>query len=264
MGEAMLRVERAEVARLVRFGDQAWADFAKGLKGETRGSFAGWVWIVAVPLAPLGVYLALATFRVFAKPDGIHAAVYMTVGASLWLLLQGLVLAPLSAFRSKGRVAAQTGYPLLAATASGVLHVGLESLIRTVACGVIIALFMPTDIFRIALFFLALAVAWPLFLGAGLIIAIFATAVRDLERVVPLVLQYLFFLSFAIFPLPRPELFLPWNPFAVMVENLRHILLLGSLSTPWTFVGWAAVGLLILSKALRFLSRAEPHVVGRL
>jgi ABC-type polysaccharide/polyol phosphate export permease len=215
-----------------------------------------------LPLAPLGVYLALAAFRVFSHPDGMTAAVYMTVGATLWLFFAGLVTAPMTALRNKGALAAKTGYPLIGVVLSKLLHVLFDTLLRAVIVAVVMIWQQPPHGLGFGL--LAMLAGAPLFLGAGLILALFATAIRDLDRAVPLFLQYAFFLSYAIFPLPLPPALMALNPFAVIIDNARHVLMFGELASPIVFASWCGFGLLLLLHALGFLGRAERIVAGRL
>ncbi|MEQ1708687.1 MAG: ABC transporter permease [Terricaulis sp.] len=255
-------VQSPRSPRWVQVALHIWRDFLQEMAGEARNAFAGWVWHIVLPLAPLGVYLALATFRVITPPDGISAAPYMTIGATLWMFFSSLVTAPLSAFRAKGQLAAQTGYPLLALAITKVLHVLFDTIVRAALCAAVLAWFQPPR--EIGLALLAGLGAAPLFLGAGFILAVFATAIRDLERVVPLVLQYGFFLSFAIFPLPLPAGWIAANPFAVFIDNVRHLMMFGVLSAPIAYAIWCAAGVLVFVKSLRFLARAERVIVGHL
>jgi ABC-type polysaccharide/polyol phosphate export permease len=245
-----------------QLGPQVWRDFVQEMAGEARYAFAGWLWHIVLPLAPLGVYLALAMFRVFATPDGIDSAVYMTVGATVWMLYAGLVTAPLAGLRGKGKLAAQTGYPLIGVIAGKALHVVFDTLVRAALCAAVLAWRQPPMALGSAL--LALLAGAPLFLGAGIILAVFAAAVRDLERIVPLVLQYTFFLSFAIFPLPLPAEWIAANPFATLIDNVRHLLMFGALATPLAYAVWCLVGALVLLQALGFLARAERMIIGHL
>lgn len=258
----MLAAQSQRSINLAQIALQVWNDFLQEMSGEARGAFAGWFWHIVLPLAPLSVYLALATFRVFTTPDGINAAVYMTVGATLWMLYAGLVSAPLTALRGKGKLAAQTGYPLAGVIAGKVLHVLFDTAVRAVMCAAVLVWRQPPEGVWLAL--LAALGAAPLFLGAGIILAVFATAVRDLDRIVPLVLQYGFFLSFAIFPLPLPPAWVAANPFAVVIDNVRHVLMFAQLPAPIAYAAWCAVGALVLLKSLRFLARAERMIVGHL
>jgi ABC-type polysaccharide/polyol phosphate export permease len=178
------------------------------------------------------------------------------------MFYSGLVTGPMSALRSKGKLAAQTGFPLIGVVLSKIMHVLFDTCVRAAMVAAILIWQQPVQQPLLAV--LAMLAAAPLFLGAGLILAVFATAVRDLDRIVPLVLQYTFFLSFAIFPLPLAAGWIALNPFAVCIDNARHLLVFGALSSPVAYACCVGVGALACGKGLHFLSRAEPVIRGHL
>jgi ABC-type polysaccharide/polyol phosphate export permease len=136
----MLKVIHAQFVRLWVYRWQIWVDITKEMTADSRETAGRLLWVVALPLAPLGVYLFLANLRVFPGHDHIDGVAYVIVGATLWLLFSGLLLAPINAILNKGKVASQSRYPLAAAIASAVGQVWVEFAIRAVLCAIVLAL----------------------------------------------------------------------------------------------------------------------------
>ena len=246
---------------------QLWVDFRKDLFAPHRGSLGQSLWIVVLPCVPLSVYMLLGTLRVFPTRSGMDGVAYVIVGATLWYLMAGLTTGAMSALSSKGKSAVQDSYPLVAVLASANVQQVFDFSVRVLVSLAILLFVQPPNVVGALLFIPALVPAALLFVGLGLIFGIFSVAIVDLYRLLPILLQYAFFLSLVLFPLPEigiiPSL-LTANPFAVFIDNIRHLLLLGTLSNAAAYAVWSVLSALVFLWALRFYFASHARIAGHL
>jgi ABC-type polysaccharide/polyol phosphate export permease len=260
-------VLREQLAGLWAYRWQIWVDVTKELLADSRETAGRLFWVVAMPLVPLGVYLFLARLRIFPAHDSMEGVVYVVLGATLWLLFTSIFLAPLNAIRAKGKTARQSRYPLAAVIASAVGHAWIEFFVRMALCALVLGFTQWPAPMGVALY---LAVVIPLsflFLGAGLVVGIFAVASKDLAKLTPIFIQYLFFVSNVLFAMPSdrlPQWFVWANPFAFAIDTARWVLMFGVFPNLIAFCAASVVGLLLTLKGLHFLGLAEPRLASHL
>jgi ABC-type polysaccharide/polyol phosphate export permease len=262
----MMKVIHAQFVRLWAYRWQIWVDITKEMTADSRETAGRLLWVVALPLAPLGVYLFLANLRVFPGHDHIDGVAYVIVGATLWLLFSGLLLAPINAILNKGKVASQSRYPLAAAIASAAGQVWVEFAIRVVLCAIVLALVQwPSPLGLLMLLPVILPLSF-FFLGAGMVLGVFAVAWKDIAKLAPIVVQYGFFVSNVLFALPAviPHWLVWSNPFAFAIDSGRWVLMFGEFLNLPLYVGWSLAGVVLLLKGLHFLGVAEPRLAGHL
>ncbi len=262
-----MQVLRAQLAKLWAYRWQIWVDITKEMLADSRETAGRLLWVIGMPLVPLGVYLFLAQLRVFQAHDTLEGVVYVVLGATLWLLFTSVFLAPLNAIKGKGKVAGQSRYPLVAVVATGVGQAWIEFFIRLALCALVLALTQWPTPLGVLLF---LPVVLPLslvFLGAGVVVGVFAVASKDLAKLTPIAIQYLFFVSNVLFAMPTGKLsqWAIWtNPFAFAIDTSRWVLMFGVLPSAPLFAAYAIVGVLLTLKGLHFLGAAEPRLAAHL
>lgn len=256
-----------QLGKLWTYRWQIGVDLVKDLTADSRETAGRMLWVVLMPLAPLGIYLFLARLRVFAPHDSMEGVVYVVIGATLWFLFTSLFLAPLYAIRRKGKMASQSRYPLAAAIATSVVQAWVEFAIRAVVCALVLAVVQPPNLSGALLLLPAVFALSLVFLGAGLILGVFAIAWKDIEKITPLLIQYGFFLSNVLFPIPPtaiPQALIWANPFAFAIDTCRWLLMFGEILNPLAFAAWSLVGVFVLFKGLHFLGLAEPRLAAHL
>lgn len=256
-----------EVRRLWVYGWQIWLDMVKELVSESRDTAGRFIWVIVIPLVPMGLYLFLAKLRVFPPHDEIKGIPYLLIGAIFWFLYSHLFLGAISAVKNKGKVAAQSGYPLTGVIMSVALLAWVEFFIQATFLGVVLAFVqIPNPVGIAGILLVALPMSF-FFLGAGMIVAVFSVAWKDLEKVTSIVMQYLFFLSNVIFPLPLhviPRWAIWCNPYAFAVDTSRWFLLFGKFLNVWVWGAFSVIGVLVLLKAIHFVSVSEDRLASHL
>ena len=256
-----------EFCRLWTYGWQIWLDMVKELTAESRETAGRLLWVFITPLVPMGLYLFLAYLRVFPPHDKIAGVAYILIGATFWFLYSGLFLAPVSAVKRKGRTAAQSNYPLSAVIMSAALQAWVEFFIRAAFLAVVLAFIQIPDPMGAAKILLIAVPMSLFFLGMGMIVAVFCVAWKDLEKIVGITVQYLFFLSHVLFTLPEHVIprWLAWcNPFAFAIDTSRWFLLFNEFLDIRVWIALSIIGVLVFLKGLHFVAVSEKRLASHL
>lgn len=263
----MSKILSHEAKRLWRYRWQIWVDMTKDLVADSRETFGKLLWVVIMPLVPMGVYLFLAAIRVFPSHEAIDGTAFVLAGALFWFLYSSLFLGPISAVKRKGAMAAKTRYPLAGVILSSALQSWFDFVVRAAFVVSVLAVVQLPNLWgMIGL----VGVVFPLslfFLGAGMIVAVFSVAWKDLEKTASIAVQYLFFLSNVIFQLPERALpgWLVWcNPFAFAIDTSRWFFMFGEVPELWLWAVWSMVGVLTVLKALHFTAISEQRLAAHL
>src|SRR5262249_23717735 len=156
---------------------QIYVDFRKELLEQNRQTFGRVLWIVALPVIPLSVYLFLGLLRVFPSRPDIDGVAYVMVGATLWYLFAGLVTGSINSLNSKGRMAVRDSYPLAAIMAANHLQQVFEFILRALATAGILAIVQTPNTIGTLLAVPALVPPMLLWIGVGTISGVFSVAV---------------------------------------------------------------------------------------
>ncbi|MEM6680241.1 MAG: hypothetical protein AAF675_20450 [Pseudomonadota bacterium] len=248
--------QRGAVATLARVEVSAGA----------RSALLGRFWSFVLPLAPVTAFLLLNLMRVFPSTGEIHPAAYAGIGMTLWLFMQELLLNPsASIVRYRGLVGPMR-FPLLAAVVAGLVPVLRDLAIRLVVVLPIAGALSGLSPLGCMLLLPALLPVMALMGAGGLVLALLAFLADDFARLTGLLMRYVLFVSFAVFPLPLVEahplaqVLYYANPFALYIDNLRSLLVLGTLASPLAFVLLSAFSLTAFVLALGLVHRLEPRL----
>jgi len=239
--------------------------FRRDFRASYTGTFLGVFWNVAIPLAPVAVYVLLASAKVLPAFEGVPGPAAITFNATLWFLFAGAIVQPIAVVRSRASDAMKTSLPLSASVAASFARLVFETLVRLgVVFAVLVALrVVPALTAPLALLYVS-ACLLP-FLAVGLMLAVVNVVVPDVERVVNIVLQYGMFLSGVIFPLHVSGALAvveAFNPFAIAIRGAREMAFVGIPGDAAVVLAVPAIGLLLFLYAARVFYVMEPRVKG--
>ena len=239
--------------------------FARDFHAAYRGAAFGVFWNFALPLLPITTYILLATLRVFPPRDGIPAAVYISVGATMWFLFAGLIRQPIQIVKQRNNEAMKMSLPLSASIAASFAMLLFDTLVRlALVIGIIV--FMGAWPKLTALWLVPIVFAGCIFsLGVGVFLSVLNAVTPDIERIVRIVLQYGIFLSGVLFPVsymgPLAALEI-YNPFTVFISSARDLAFLGVVDQPQALLFWSAGGVVFLIIAARLFYVTERRIRG--
>jgi ABC-type polysaccharide/polyol phosphate export permease len=201
----------------------------RDLKVRYAGSFLGYFWTVLDPLLMSLVYWFIFT-KVFHRGAGSHFQpylLYLVTGLLAWQCFNSGVMGLLRALRGEAQMVRSTNVP----RELWVVRVVGSKFIEYLFSMPILAAFGLAYMIRPSWYTLLLPLAWlieiTLLLGVGLILAPLTVLVRDLERVVPIVLRIMFYASPVIYaidqaPANARPLF-SFNPMVAVLQLTRAV-----------------------------------------
>jgi ABC-type polysaccharide/polyol phosphate export permease len=208
------------------------------LKGRYRGSALGSLWSLLNPLATLGVYtLVFGFFLKFQPPVAGNGrldnfAVYLFTGLVVWNLFFTVVTGSMAALVGAGPLLKKIYFPAYAPVAGNAISVLVQSATEVGLLLVIYALLRNMS-WTVLLVPVLLALLTAFSLGVGLVFSILNARFRDVNYLVQVALQLLFYASPIIYPIKyvtdeydkHPWLRIyEWNPITVFVEAFRDVL----------------------------------------
>ena len=246
------------LADLYRQRALVWAFANRDFATRYRSSVLGWAWSLLQPLATLLVYAAVFSlvFRIQAPPLGADPertsfAAFLFTGMVTFNLFSGLLMLSMTQLRSNGELLRKVHFPawtpILGASVVQLVQVALELV-------VLVGMFLWQGNIGISwLLAVPILIATALFgQGVGLMLAVLNARFGDVQYIVQVVLQALYFLTPILYPLSLVESTANWlawivkaNPLTWFVETMHNVMY--SLIFPqW----WVVTGLLLLGFAV--------------
>jgi ABC-type polysaccharide/polyol phosphate export permease len=192
---------RERVERVFRYRRILRLLVARDLKVRYAGSALGYVWTVLDPMLMSLVYWFVFTkiFHRQAGPQYEPYMLYLISGQLIWSWFQGGVVTVTRALRSEAQMVRSTNVP----RELWVLRVVASKAVEYFLGLPVLAIFALAYMTRPTKFVVLLPLAWilltVLLLGLGLILAPLCVLVRDVERIVPIVMRVFFYASPVIY-----------------------------------------------------------------
>lgn len=235
-------------------------------RARYTGSLLGALWAFAQPVLTILLYLFI--YKVGFKagaPQGVPFVLWLIVGMVPWFFFTDALVAVTSSlveysFLVKKIVFEVSILPTIKAVSAALIHLVVWALVLVILA---FSGFTPTlSWLQVPYYFFA---AYALVTGLGLVAAAVTPFFRDLAQIVPVTLQFLFWLTPILWSInqapPRIAKILQFNPVYYVVEGLRDALLLGKplWSNPLlTLYFWAFV-LIVNVLGLSLFRRLRPH-----
>lgn len=237
----------------------------RDLKVRYAGSALGYVWSVLDPLLMSLVYWVVFTqiFKRTAGPEFEPFMLYLVTGQLPWFWFNGGVQASAKALRAESQMVRSSNVPRELWVIRTIASKGMEYLLSLP----VMAIFAAAYVVHPTWYILLLPVAWvmeiTLLLGVGLMLAPLTVLMRDLERVVPIVLRMLFFASpvlYSVSRLPHKLQFIyQFNPTVGFLELSHAVFYPAALVEHKTRIEG---GHAVLRNAHATITNGQPTVTG--
>jgi ABC-2 type transport system permease protein len=247
-----------------RYWHALWLLTRRDLKVRYSTSALGYIWSVLDPLIMSGIYWFIFT-QVFQRAAGTEPyIVFLLAGLLPWMWFNGAVSDSTRAFLKSAKLVRSTAIPRSIWVASIVLGKGIEFIFALPVLALFAIVAGAQLSWEIVFFPLAIILQAILTFGLGLIVAPLVVFFRDLERVIKLLLRFLFYASPIIYAYSDlPAAIQPWaafNPLAGIFDLYRAAFFPEELN--WGVVGIsAAMSVAILGLGLWIFTRAERSVL---
>jgi ABC-type polysaccharide/polyol phosphate export permease len=245
----------------------------RDLKARYKKSVLGWVWSLINPAATLGIYTVVFGFFLRAEPpvagDGTTKsfALYLFCGLVVWNLFAGVVNTSISSFAAAGPLLTRTYFPPECPMVAGLGTVLLQSLIEAgilMAFMIVIGNVSWTAVLLLPIFVLMAAFAF----GVGLVLGLMNIRFRDVNYLVGIGMQVLFYATPIVYPLaivpPEYQRLLELNPIGSFVYSVRQVVYMLELPTLGNWVVMATAATVSLVGGWIVFGRWAPTVIEEL
>jgi lipopolysaccharide transport system permease protein len=251
---------RPDLRELWRYRDLVYYLARRDIAVRYRQTVIGAAWAIIQPVAFAAVFGTFLTLIGRVPTEGIPYAVFALSGMSVWLFLSAsLSLTSASTVASAGLVS-KVYYPRLAIPLAAVIPPIVDFFIAFLVLLVAMAIYGVAPSVNIVTLPIVVLLAVLIAFGAGLWLSALAARYRDVEHVVPFLVQIGLFVSPVLYPLAlvpeRWQALYSLNPLVGVLEAFRWAIL-GTDPPGHLLLIPLAVGLLLLAGGLAFFARAS-------
>ena len=231
----------------------AWRLTVRDISAQYRRSFLGILWALILPLANTAVWLYLNTTGIVVlQQTDIPFPVYVFAGTMLWAIFMDAINAPMGQTSSAIGMLTKLNFPREALLLSGVYKTLFNASIKIALLLCILPCFRVNSGWGPALFPLGVLSLVLVGTAIGLFITPVGMLYSDVGRALPLVMQFLMYVTPVVFAMPESGLvakLFALNPLTPLILTARNWLTGGSPEYMLSFlvVNASAVVLLLAS-----------------
>lgn len=240
----------------------------RDIKAQYRQAFLGIFWALILPLANTATWIFLnRTGIVSVGETELPYPIYVFTGTMIWAIFMDALNAPLMQTTAAKTMLAKINFPREALIISGILQTIFNGSIKTGLVIVVLFLFGIYPDWHLILF--PLAVISMILAGTtvGLLITPIGLLYTDVGKGIPLVMQFLMFVSPVVFPMPTvgwaAKIF-ELNPLTPLILVARDWLTGMPTEYLWPFVTINLLFLLVLLMVSVIYRIAMPIMIERI
>lgn len=246
----------------------SWRLAVRDLSAQYRQAFFGFAWALILPLANTAAWIFLSSSGVVSVGQtSLPYPIYVFVGTMLWAIFMDAVNAPLQGVTASKMMLAKINFPREAIIVSGIYQTLFNAAIKV-------------GLLLIVLLLLGINPGWSLLLSpfgilslvlAGTFIGLLITPVgvlyTDVGKAVPLLMQFLMYLTPVVFAMPKEgiatTLFM-LNPLTPLILTARDWLTGGSPELLGYYLAVNAAAVLLLLVVWIVYRLAMPILIERM
>ena len=256
-----------------------WADIVSGrglalrlairdIKAQYRQAFLGILWVLILPLANTVAWIFLNRAGIVSVGETeLPYSIYVFTGTMIWAIFMEALNAPLAQTTAAKSMLAKINFPREALIISGILKTLFNGLIKL---GLIIGVLLIFGIYpdwRLILFPCALISLIMAGTMIGLLITPIGLLYTDVGKGLPLVMQFLMYVTPVVFPIPTagwPATIFELNPLTPLIMTTRDWLTGMSTEYLWPFLAVNLSFLLVLLFVSIIYRIAMPIMIERI
>jgi lipopolysaccharide transport system permease protein len=208
---------------LIASRELAWRLAVRDISAQYRQAFLGILWAFILPLANTLAWIFLNSSGIVTVADTtLPYPVYVFTGTMLWAIFMDALNAPLQQVNAAKSMLAKLNFPREALVVSGIYQTLFNASIKIallLGAIVIVGIKPGWSLLLFAMGILSLVLVGTAF---GLLITPVGMLYTDVGRSLPLLLQFLMFVTPVVFPMPKEE---GWASTLFVVNPLTPVIL---------------------------------------
>lgn len=250
---------------LRRYKDYAVYSAVASLRAEVNGSFLNWLWWILDPFLFMMVY-SFVSIIVFGRSEP-HFIPFVFVGYGMWQFINRSISASVKLVRSKKSILSRIYLPKYILLFSK-LYKHLIQFFITLGLTLFVSVIdHVTFSWRIIYVPFILLVAVVFVFGVCCIVLHCGVYAQDLGNVVSVLLKLVFYLSGVFFsipnriPKPYSEILLTLNPAAMLINEMRNVILYETAPGLKRLCFWLVVGIGLVAVGVHLIHKHEQNYV---
>ncbi|NWH06753.1 ABC transporter permease [Desulfobacter latus] len=198
------KLARAMFHDLLASRELAWRLAVRDISAQYRQAFLGILWAFILPLANTVTWIFLSGAGIVSMGEtALPYPVYVFSGSMLWAILMDAVNAPLNQTTAAKSMLAKLNFPRESLVISGIYQTLFNAGIKIILLLFVLP-FMGIDLgWRLLLFPIGLISLVMVGTAIGLLLTPMGVLYTDIGKGLPLLMQFLMYLTPVIFPMPK-------------------------------------------------------------
>ena len=235
------------------------------LKSEVADSFLSWLWWILDPLLYMLVYSFIAII-VF-KSGEPYFPVFVFIGMNCWTFFNKTIKSAVKVVKDKKMIVTKVYIPKYMFIFEKIGVYGFKMLVSFALTAVLMVIYQVPISWRM---FYAVPIMMVLLIGTfalSTIITHFGVFVDDLSNVITVVLQLMFYMSGIFYsienrvPEPFDNILIKLNPVALVITDLRRVLLENADPHFYSLLMWLIISLFVAVIGVRTIYKQENSYV---
>lgn len=237
------------------------------LKTEVANSYLNWIWWILDPLLSMMVYYLI--FGIVFKAREPHFIPFLFVGQTMWGFFSKNVTQSVKMIKRNKSIVAKVYIPKFVLLFSNMMVNGVKMMISWIIVLIMMMLFKVHISAYIICYIPILMIMVLITFAVCIILMHFGVFVEDLGNVVSIVMQLMFYMSGILYSIEgrmgdypfAAKLMTYGNPMALLIRDMRNVLLYGQ-APDWKALGiWTLVGIFIAFIGVRTIYKNENSYV---
>ena len=220
-----LRMAREMLLDLASSRELAWRLTVRDLSAQYRQTFLGFLWAIILPLANTLVWVFLSRSGVVNVSDTpLPYPVYVFTGTMLWAILMDALNAPLQIVTASKVMLARINFPREALVVAGIYQTIVNALIKVTLLLIALLVMGIHPDWSVLLFPIGLLSLILVGTLIGLALTPVGLLYADVGKAVPLLMQFLMYLTPVVFAMPKeglPATLFQLNPLTPLILTAR-------------------------------------------
>jgi len=256
------------IAGLKASRELAWRLFVRDISAQYRQTALGYAWVLIPPLATTAVWVFLNSQKILNMGQtDLPYPVYVLTGSLLWQTFVFAISNPVRVVSMNRGMLAKVNFPREALLVAAVGQTVFSVTIQMVLLVPVFILFHVSLGPAMLLAPLGILVLVGLGTAIGVLLVPIGTLYRDVERGIPILMRFWFFLTPIVYPPPTnglASLLVGANPVSAILVTTRNWLTGQGAEGLAPFAAVSAAAAVLLVVGLTVYRVAMPHMIARM